>query len=470
MNKDCSYWRLRPLGCGSLLFATLLTGCLVSSASAMETSAGEVDISSTTRYQLQWAGSPDKKLLPNETSDQDFSELLGVQYTSSKIDGLSFSFLGKYSKDLDGTAEGSVFQDYLDVSSNERQRLDAYYAYAEKRDIVPGLDMRLGRQYVYGAEVVHFDGLWMKADRLLDNRFSVEAFGGQIVQMYSDLNKNEVGGINVGYYPMKELALYLNSVFYVENSFEAQAYWRPMEWLKVNGRWELLNTRNREASFDVIGDIHATDTTVGVNVFRRFKIAQHTPEDFLFDYTSSLDTINNIKRLYLSREEAYTQYTLSVSQPIPHQKGLSVFVRGTVRDLDHDDAETLYTTDFYSLTGGINVDEWLGLKGFHLSTGVTWWWEDRNRMYEAESRSVFLDARQELPYKLELSGGFYYKDEDVNSLIEGEGAAHYYGALKYKFAKDKWTEVKYEYERDDYYKEFGVGDINVLTLTLHANF
>lgn len=470
MNKDCSCWRLRPLGFESLLFATLLTGCFISSASAIETPAGQMDISSTTRYQLSWAASPDKKFLPNETSDQDFSELLGVQYESSKMEGLSFSFLGKYAKDLDGTADGSVFQDYLDVSSKERQRLDAYYAYAEKKDIVPGLDMRLGRQYVYGAEVVHFDGLCLRADRVWNNLFSVEVFGGQIAQMYSDLKQDGVGGVNLGYYPIKELALYLNSVFYVENSFEAQAYWRPMEALKVNGRWAFLDSRNREASFDVIGDIHRTETTVGFNVFRRFKIAQNTPEDFLFDYTYSLDTMNNIKRLYLSKEEAYTQYTLSVSQSVPHQKGLSIFVRGAARNLDHDNAETLYTTDFYSLTGGINLDEWLGLKGFHLNTGVTWWWEDRNRMYEAESRSVFLDARQELPYKLELAGGFYYKDEDVNSLIEGEGAAHYYGALKYKFAKDKWTEVKYEYERDDYYREFGVGEINVLTLTLHANF
>lgn len=78
MNKDCSCWRLRPLGFESLLFATLLTGCFVSSTSAFETSAGDVDISSTTRYQLSWSASPDKQLLPNETSDQDFSELLGV--------------------------------------------------------------------------------------------------------------------------------------------------------------------------------------------------------------------------------------------------------------------------------------------------------------------------------------------------------------------------------------------------------
>ncbi|MGC9022169.1 MAG: hypothetical protein ACP5J5_03525, partial [Dissulfurimicrobium sp.] len=187
----------------------------------MDTSIGEIDIRSTTRYQLQWSDPPNGKLVSSNSSDQDISEILGVDWNSSKINGLSFSFLGKYAKDLDGTPSGSIFQDYLDASGGQRQRFDAYYAFAEKKDVIPGVDLRLGRQYAYGAETVHFDGLWVRADRSLDERFSIEAFGGQIVQMYSNLTQDGVGGVNLGFYPSKELALYLNSVFYRENSYEA---------------------------------------------------------------------------------------------------------------------------------------------------------------------------------------------------------------------------------------------------------
>jgi hypothetical protein len=443
---------------------------LVSSAWAIETSVGTIDIRSTTRYQFQWSEPPNGRLVSGNSSDQDISEILGVDWNSSNIDGLSFSFLGKYAKDLDNTPSGSIFQDALDATGGQqRQRFDAYYAFAEKKDIVPGIDFRLGRQYVYGAESVHFDGVWVKADRSLNDRFSLEAFGGQIVQMYSNLTQDGVGGLNLGFYPSRELTVYLNSVFYRENSYEASVYWRPLEYLKANARWALIDDKNREASIDLIGDIEATGTTIGFNAYHRFRVT--LPDDFIYDYTYSIsDSLNNIRRLYLAREGAYTQYTLSISQPIPTQKGLAVFVRGAKRDLAHDNQEDLYNTSFYSLTCGVSIDEWLGLHGFHMSTGVTSWWEKRDYLYEGKSRSVFIDLRQELPHKIELGGGFYYKDEDVNSLIEGEAAAHYYGSLRYGFAKDKWAELKYEYEHDDYYREFGVGDINAITATVSTRF
>lgn len=106
--------------------------------------------------------------------------------------------------------------------------------------------------------------------------------------------------------------------------------------------------------------------------------------------------VMKIRRLYLSRQKAYLQYTISVSQPIPTQKGLSAFVRYTHRDLTHDAQEDLYTTNFHSCTLGLSMDEWLGLKGFHMSSGFTTWWEKRTKLYEAKSRSVFIDLHQKL--------------------------------------------------------------------------
>jgi hypothetical protein len=55
-------------------------------------------------------------------------------------------------------------------------------------------------------------------------------------------------------------------------------------------------------------------------------------------------------------------------------------------------------------------------------------------------------------------------------MIEGEAAHHYYGALKYEVFHNAWAELKYEYERDDYYKEFGISDINSLSASFNVRF
>jgi len=455
------------MGIGALVLIGVLLAGVTSWAADM--GWGKMDVRSTTQYRLQWSDDPND-LVNDDQDDQDFFEILGVDGELNS--GVSFAFLGKYAKDLDGTASGSIFQDYLDVSSDDRQRFDAFYAFVEKRDLLPGVDVRLGRQYAYGAETVHFDGLWLRADRLLRNWFSMEVFGGSIVQLYSDLDQDGVGGVNLEFHPTRDLALYVDSVFYRENSFEGSVYWRPMEGVKANSRISFINDHTKEFSVDLIGTCPVTDTTVGINVYRRFKIAASTEDDFIYDYTFSVgDGLKqDIKRLYLGREIGYVEFTISVSQPIPHQEGLSVFARYTNRQLTHDSEEDLYNTDFQRWTLGFSLNDWWVLKGTHLSVGYSHWREDRDFLYEAESKSVFADLSQEIGEKWELGGGFYYKDEDVNSLIEGEAAAHYYGAVKYKLSNDKWAELKYEYEDDDYYDEFGISSINALTATVHVRF
>ena len=447
---------------GVLIVAAIL--CPVTSALALDVPVGKLQVRSTTTYRLQWSNAPNSDLVADEASDQDIEELLGVDW-SLEDKGLSFSYLGKYTKDIDGTASGSIFQDYQDVRDNT---VSSYYAYLEKDDLLPGIDVRLGRQYVYSAETVHFDGAWARADRLFKKWFSMEVFGGRVVQMYSNLSQDGIGGVNLEFHPMKELAIHLDSVFYLENSFEASVYWRPVDWIKTNARWSFIDKHSRDASIDVVTEVKATGTTIGLNLYRRFEIAQHTKDDFIYDYTYSAGDYNNIRRLYLSRQRAYLQYTISVSQPIPTQKGLSAFVRYTHRDMAHDAQEDLYTTNFHSCTLGLSMDEWLGLKGFHMSSGFTTWWEKRTKLYETKSRSVFVDLSQKLFKKWEIGAGCYYKTEDINSLIQSEAAEHYYGSVRYALDENKWAELKYEYEHDDYYRDVGAGDINALTARVYV--
>ncbi len=459
--------------------AVITAGCVLwalqgypDNSQAAETPWGDLEIRSTTRYQLHWSDDPEVGRLADETSDQDIVELFGMNMELGGPD-LTFTAFGKYAKDLDGTLDGSLFQDYLDTRSS-RNHLSLFYGYLEKNDLVSGLDIRIGRQNVYGAENVNFDGIWLDAENPGDLGIGVEIFGGTIVQLYSQLDQDWVGGINLSYRPWKDLSLYLDSVFYQENSFEAGFYWRPMSALKTSGHYAFINEHSRDASLHLTADLEQTGTSVSAGIYRRFDIARDIPEDFILDYTSLYDVgsiSEEIKSLYLSRLEGYLEYTLSVNQPVPAQHGMTVFGRYVNRQLSDEDKEDLYSTDFQRVSAGLTLDEWLGLKDFYFSGGWSYWWESRNLLYEGESSSLFLDFRQGFLDKFEASAGYYYKTEDVNSLIEGEASDHYYLGLKYAAADDMWARIEYSYEEDDYYQEeYGISSINALILTFHKTF
>ncbi len=451
--------------CGVL---SVLSLGFIAEASALEGNWGSLEVRSATKYRLQWSDSASFGSLPDDKNDQDISELLSAD-GELKGQKIGFSFLGKYAKDLDGTPEGSVFQDYLDAGS-ERQRLDIYYAYAEKKDLLPNTTVRLGRQYAYGPETVHYDGISVKADHVLKDWLSVGAFAGGIVQMYSDLKQDTVGGFNAELHPSKELALYLDSVIYQKMSWDGSVYWRPVENIKTSARTAFIDEKAKDFGADFSYTCPFSETTLGLGVYRRFKVA--IEDDFLFDYTYSIEDNlkEDVKRFYLGRELGYTDFTVSIDQPIPHQHGLAVFARYTNRQLSNDSNEDLYNTDFDRWTLGFTMQDWLVFHGTRLSVGYSIWNEHRDLIYEAESGSVFADLEQELGEKWAVGAGLYYKEEDVNSRVEGEAASHYYGLLKYKLAKDRWAELKYEHESDDYYKEFGVSSLNTLTATFNIKF
>ncbi len=429
---------------------------------------GSLNVRSTSKYILQWSDTPNKNLVADDTSDQDFSEILAVDAINNSRN-FSFSFLGKYKKDLDGTPEGSIFQDYVDTRAN-RQEINFLYGYIEKDNIFGGLDVRLGRQYVYSSETVHFDGLWLRGNGIGLDWLNFEVFGGSIVQYYSQLKQDGIGGFNLNIAPFKKFSFYFDSVFYQRNSYETGIYWVPSGYIKFRSRLGLINNQKRFWSTDLTTICPKTKTIIAVNIYTHFRI--RVKDDFIYDFTSVIkdDIGQDIKRLYLGREYGYTDYTISISQPIPKQEGMTVFIRFTKRKLFHDYYEDLYNTDFYRWTGGLSLEDWWKLKGTKFYIGFSYWKEQRHDYYEGVSKSVYADLEQKICDKLSLTAGIYYKNEDVNSMIEGEAAHHYYGGLRYKFGEEKWAEIKYEFETDDYYHEFGIDHINSLTLSLHYTF
>ncbi len=447
--------------------------CLVALTTGWAMELGDLDLSlrSTTRYRVQWSDDPTDGMAADDSHDQDLNQLLAGDLNWAES-GMTVSVMGRYLKDLDGTSSGSIFQDYTDSRGDHRQDFEIYYAYVEKKDfLTPGLDVRAGRQYAYSAETVHYDGLQLRFALPDWYGFEAEVFGGRLVQHYSDITRDSVGGYNLSLHPLSNLSFYLDGVFSEETSTEGSVFWWPTENIRTRGRLAFINDHTR--FFDVSAQVQCpvTGTVIDASLYRRYKIAADS--EFLFDYTYSLDEAlsDELTSLYLLREQGYLEYDFKVSQPLPGLPGLTVYARYTKRDLAHDNDENLYNTNFDRYTIGCTMDEWLNLKGFHLDAGYSYWKEDRDVWYEEESTSYFADFRQELLERFEVGAGFYHKTEDVNSLIENEASTRYQASLKYRFMDHAWVKLLYQYDEDDFYKdELGVDHINALTMSLHLEY
>ncbi len=460
-------WQKLKLAAGLILGCCLLT----TSGFALELGGADISMRSTTEYRLQWSDSPASFMTVDEDQDQDIFETLAIDANWQNL-GLTFSSMATYAKDLDGTRKGSIFQDYTDSRGSHRQDFECYYAYLEKTGLfTDGLTVRIGRQYAYGAETVQFDGAWARYDLPQWLGLEVEAFGGLAVQHYSDLGPDGIGGANLRIRPLPGLALDLNAVIFEETSWESSIYWQPSDLWKFRSRIAFINDHTRFFDSGLEASIATTGTVLDFSFYRRYAIASDA--DFLFDFSYTLDEAlsSEMNRLYLMQEQGYLEFDIRISQPISLVRGLTLFGRYTNRSLAHGEDENLYNTDFERVTAGFDLDQCFGWQGFRCSAGISQWWEDRDKFYEGESTSWFVDLEQELFHKLELEAGYYHKTEDVNSLLEDEASTSYRAAVAYRLCDHSRVEVAFEYAQDDFYEdELGVDYINSLTITLDLNF
>ncbi len=455
------------------LVAGLILGCclLATSGWALDLGGADLSLHSTTEYRLQWSDKSADYMTNDDDQDQDFFETLNFDVNWEDF-GLSFTTMLSYAKDLDGTRGGSIFQDYTDSRGDHRQDFECYYAYLEKSGIFNDtMTIRAGRQYAYGAENIHFDGLWASYEIPQWLGLEVEAFGGLVVQHYSDLGPSGIGGVNLRIRPLTSLAIDLNAVFFEETSWNTAVYWQASDYFKFRTDVAFINGHTRFIDASLTTIIPTTGTVIDFSVYRRYSISSGA--DFLFDFSYTLDEAlsSKMSRLYLMREESYLEFDIHLSQPIAFVDGLTIFGRYTNRGLSQGENEDLYNCDFQRVTAGFDIDEGITWKGFRCSAGYSRWWESRDKFYEGESSSWFADIHQELFERIDLEAGFYHKSEDVNSLIENEAATSYRAAIGYRTCEHSRIELAYEYTQDDFYEdELGVNHINSLTISLDLDF
>ncbi len=132
---------------------------------------------------------------PNTDSIYQFMNLGTRGWLSSRV---NTNFSLRFRQNLSHVERGSPAQTILDTFG-ARRRTEVLSATVEIQGLstdgaFAGTSLRLGRQYVYGAELAAFDGASFTVNR---HQFSLTVFGGRRFTYYSDPEQRAIGGATI---------------------------------------------------------------------------------------------------------------------------------------------------------------------------------------------------------------------------------------------------------------------------------
>ncbi len=243
-------------------------------------------------------------------------------------DRVNTNFSFAYAQDLTHTSDASPQLSIIDTfGSNRRLELTASYIDINGRPtdgLFAGTSLRLGRQYVYGAELAEMDGASFTVDR---SRYSWTLYAGRRFTYFSDPDQRAMGGGNFLYRLGENSSLEYQTFYYIRGTN------------LVRYRRVFRNTWLFNAGFRMVGS-YPTDFTADAfwspgngKTSLRLSFAQKiTDKDYFYDYTydaRDLDPHNPLLRLNLGALNPYTQFVVEASRAITSRLrvGGSVWVR-----------------------------------------------------------------------------------------------------------------------------------------------
>jgi len=128
------------------------------------------------RYRTRWNG---------ESSDQDLSQLLGLELGNAARDPWSLSLSAEAREDIDGIRPGSTSDAYYEIEDSSGDALAArlYHAYVDLHSIEDLETLRVGRQTLVDTpETAWFDGARVETRELGGARARLGAYGGVPVE------------------------------------------------------------------------------------------------------------------------------------------------------------------------------------------------------------------------------------------------------------------------------------------------
>lgn len=327
-------------------------------------------------------------------SDQDISESLKVRYGNEYQNKISAYFHGKLRLDMDDT---SSFFRSIDDTYDTSLRGNLYELYSVIKDVGFIDSVKIGRQYSYEVEDLHFDGINLTFSPFKNFRFS--SFAGIPVYFSESSSDGDwIGGLSAEVKPLKNSTLKFDYTASSDNnddigehddSLVILSIWQRIKpWWNLYGRYSRLDSVSRDVQLISSWNFPSINLDVQFSYYKQPQLLDNSTVEF--------DEFVPIMGGY----EPYDQYTIDVYKGIADHMGVNFGI--SLRELKDESDERSFNHDYerYYLTFSLYD---LPIKG--LSFSVTG--ED----YETSGddvQSLSFDTTYEIKRNFKISGGTYY--------------------------------------------------------------
>ncbi len=378
-------------------------------------------------------------------------------------DRVNSNFSFAYTQDLTTVTNASPQLSIIDTFGSHR-RLELVSGYIDINgrptdSVFAGTSLRVGRQYVYGAELAEMDGAAFTMDR---PRYSWTVYGGRRFTYFSDPDQRAMGGGNFLLRLGKNSSLEYDTLYYIRGTNLLR--YRRM----IAGTW-MLN-----AGFRVVGG-SPTDFTADAfwspadgKTSLRLSFAQKiTNKDYFYDYTYNardFDPYNPLLRLNLQALHPHTEFVVDASRAIVSRLrvGGSVWVR---RLNDTQDTGP-FDTSFQDYRAHAQIFPWNKIDllfAYHLrdsndrtSSVTPTLFDDLSTTGETRVEDFSLEiGRSFMDGRLRLRAGGFYRQLDFRDLFTVITSARDKGVLgNASFRLDRRTRLFLDYDLDTSYPVF----------------
>lgn len=258
------------------------------------------------------AGIPDPSVFQSSTNESYSFLNFGTRGWGS--DRINTNFSMRYRADLTHVTTGSPGLDILNTFPGNR-KFEFQTGYIEINGkpgdgFFAGSSVRLGRQYVYGAELAALDGVSFTRNR---PKYSLTVFGGRRFTFFSDPDQRALGGVDF-VYRLRNASLEYSGLFYVRGSHIFSYRQRlPKDWL-FNTYVKMIGGSAVDFSANAMWAPANGKTNIMLGFFQKL-----SDKDYFYDYTyiaRDTDPYNRLLRLYLGPLSPYSQFTIDVHRSI----------------------------------------------------------------------------------------------------------------------------------------------------------
>jgi hypothetical protein len=395
---------------------------------------------------------------PFEPSSNTISQSLSFGTRGWLSPRISTDFSVRYMQDLTRVDPGSPTLSILETFAGNRHieltEAVATISGLPSDGMFAGTNLRVGRQYVWGAELAAFDGASFAINR---QDYSLTLFGGRRFTYFGDPQQRALGGGSLAVRLGLNTSLDYETLFYIRGSHSLRFRRRfGSSWLFHTGL-RFVGSAPVDYTAQVLYQSPRT-------AFRLAFAQKLTDKDYIYDYTSSArdkDPYNTLARLNLGPLSPYSQVVLDARRTLFRRLGVggAVWIRRLNDSRDQGPFETSFEDYRFNAQAFLPRRVELDLE-FHqrhsdrLSPLTETTFDDVNQTGETRIQDLTAELRRSFGEgRLTLSAGGFYRRICMQDRYLGTQNSQEKGLLgAASLRMDSRTRVSFDYSLDsDFY-------------------